>query len=343
MKIDGGLLTTNPLDAEQQAQALETLGYDGAFTFDGPHDPFLPLLAAARSTRTLRLSTAIAVAFARNPMTVAQLAWDLQLASEGRFTLGLGTQIKAHIERRFSMPWSRPAARMREFVLAVRAIWDNWQHQQALQFDGEFYRHTLMPPLLTPQPLPCALPPILLAGVGPQMTEVAGEVADGFLVHPLNSPETLRQVSLPALARGRQRATSTLTDRAPEICCQIMTATGDSAESLHTATETIRMQLAFYASTPAYRCMLECHGWGELQPELQRLTREGRWDLLPSIIDDTILHSFAVVGEPHTIAEKIQQRLAGLPVSRVSLVTPYSQQPAEFAAIARQIQAQSNR
>ena len=337
MKVDGGLLTVSPLEAEQQAQALEQLGYNGAFTFDGPHDPFLPLALAARATSSLELSTAIAVAFARNPMTVAQLAWDLQLASNGRFHLGLGAQIKSHIERRFSMPWSQPAKRMREFVLAVRAIWDNWQHQQPLKFDGEFYQHTLMPPLLTPSPLPCKLPPIWLAGVGPQMTEIAGEVADGFLVHPLNSPETLKQLSLPALARGREKS-NTLKDQAPEISCQIMTATGDTEEALNSARETIRMQMAFYASTPAYRCMLECHGLGELQPELQRMTREGRWGDMPSVVDDSILNTFAVVGEPQEIAGKIQQRLNGLPITRVSLVTPYSQNPAQFSAIARRLQ-----
>lgn len=337
MKIDGGLLTVNPLEAEQQAQELEALGYNGAFTFDGPHDPFMPLAIAARATSTLELSTAIAVAFARNPMNVAQLAWDLQLASNGRFHLGLGAQIKSHIERRFSMPWSQPAKRMREFVLAVRAIWANWQHGAPLQFTGEFYQHTLMPPLLTPTPLPCRLPPIWLAGVGEKMTEIAGEVADGFLVHPLNSPETLKQVSLPALARGREKSEH-LKDCAPEISCQIMTATGETEEALNSARETIRMQMAFYGSTPAYRCMLECHGLGELQPVLQRMTREGRWSEMPSVVDDSILNTFAVVGEPQQIAEKIQQRLAGLPVTRISLVTPYSQNPAEFSAIARQLQ-----
>lgn len=337
MKVDGGLLTVNPLEAEQQAQALEELGYNGAFTFDGPHDPFMPLALAARGTVKLELSTAIAVAFARNPMTVAQLAWDLQLASNGRFHLGLGAQIKPHIERRFSMPWGQPAKRMREFVLAVRAIWDNWQHGQPLQFKGEFYQHTLMPPLLTPSPLPCKLPSIWLAGVGPQMTEIAGEVADGFLVHPLNSSKTLSDLSLPALARGRERSAS-LRDSSPEISCQIMTATGDTEEALNTARETIRMQLAFYGSTPAYRCMLDCHGWGELQSELQRLTRDGLWDQMPSVVDDTILNTFAVVGEPGQIADLIKQRLQGLPVTRVSLVTPYSQNPAQFASIAQALQ-----
>ena len=148
MRVDGGILTTNPLDGAQQARELERLGYAGGFTFDGPHDPFLPLLAAASATEQLELSTAIAVAFARSPMLLAQLAWDLQLASRGRFTLGLGSQIKAHIERRFSMPWGQPAARMRELVLAIRAIWACWHDGEVLDFKGEFFTHTLMPPLL---------------------------------------------------------------------------------------------------------------------------------------------------------------------------------------------------
>ncbi|HSC76677.1 MAG TPA: TIGR03617 family F420-dependent LLM class oxidoreductase, partial [Pseudomonadales bacterium] len=191
MRVDGGILTTNPLDGAEQARKLEQLGYSGGFTFDGRHDPFLPLLAAASATKNLELSTAIAVAFARSPMLLAQLAWDLQIASQGRFTLGLGSQIKAHIERRFSMPWGQPAARMRELVLAIHAIWDCWQDGKKLAFTGKFFTHTLMPPLLTPEPNPFGKPKIYLAGVGPAMTEVAGETGDGFIVHPLNSDLSL--------------------------------------------------------------------------------------------------------------------------------------------------------
>lgn len=337
MRVDGSILTTNPLDGASQARALESLGYAGGFTFDGRHDPFLPLLAAASVTDKLELSTAIAVAFARSPMLLAQLAWDLQLASGGRFTLGLGSQIKTHIERRFSMPWGQPAARMRELVMAIRAIWACWQHGEKLAFTGEFYTHTMMPPLLKPDPMPYALPPIFLAGVGPAMTAVAGEVGDGFIVHPLNSPATLREVTLPALAAGRERTGQTLDGFG--LSCQIITAAGDTEEELQTAIATVRGQIAFYASTPAYKVMLDCHGWGDLQPRLQQMTRENRWDLMTELVSDEMLHTFAVVGHTREIADRIRERMAGIPVSRVSLVTPYTTDPSRFAGVVQALSA----
>lgn len=332
MRVDGGILTTNPLDGAQQARELEKLGYAGGFTFDGRHDPFLPLLAAASATETLELSTAIAVAFARSPMLLAQLAWDLQLASRGRFTLGLGSQIKAHIERRFSMPWGQPAARMRELVLAIRAIWACWQDGEKLAFTGKFFTHTLMPPLLSPDPNPFGKPRIYLAGVGPAMTEVAGEVGDGFIVHPLNSNASLETLTLPALAKGREKAGATLHDF--NISCQFMVAAGDTEEELNTAIATIRGQIAFYASTPAYKVILDCHGWGDLQPELQQMTRENRWDLMMGLISDEMLNTFAVVGHTSEIAEKIRTR-AGERIDRISLVTPYTTDPSRFASVVK--------
>ena len=332
MRVDGGILTTNPLDGAQQARELERLGYAGGFTFDGPHDPFLPLLAAASATEQLELSTAIAVAFARSPMLLAQLAWDLQLASRGRFTLGLGSQIKAHIERRFSMPWGQPAARMRELVLAIRAIWACWHDGEVLDFKGEFFTHTLMPPLLRPEPNPFGKPKIYLAGVGPAMTEVAGEVGDGFIVHPLNSQLTLETLTLPALTAGRKKASGTLD--AFDISCQIMVAAGDTEEELNTAIATIRGQIAFYASTPAYKVMLDCHGWGDLQPELQRMTRENRWDLMMELVSDEMLNTFAVVGHTSEIAGKILARVDHR-IKRISLVTPYTADPLRFADVVK--------
>ena len=314
---------------------MEQLGYAGGYTFDGPHDPFLPLLAAAQATRTLELSTAIAVAFARSPMLLAQLAWDLQLASGGRFSLGLGSQIKAHIERRFSMPWDQPAARMRELVQAIRSIWDCWQTGAPLAFNGRFYTHTLMPPLLRPQPLPCGLPPILLAGVGPGMTRVAGEVGDGFIVHPLNSPQSLANLTMPALREGRAAAGKDL--QGFDITCQVIVATADDDAALQQAIDTIRTQIAFYCSTPAYRVMLDCHGWGDIQPELQQLTRENRWDKMNGMITDEILQAFAVVGKTGEIADRILDRLGGTPVTAVSLVTPYTTDPARFAGIVKSL------
>lgn len=336
MRVDSGILTTNPLDGAAQAQNLERLGYAGGFTFDGPHDPFLPLIAAASGTEKLELSTAIAVAFARNPLTLAQLAWDVQIASKGRFTLGLGSQIKAHIERRFSMPWGQPAARMREMVLAIRAIWACWHDGQKLDFNGEFFTHNLMPPFLNPGPNPFGKPKIYLAGVGPVMTEVAGEVGDGFIVHPLNSSKTLAEATLPALQAGRARAGKTLDNF--DVSCQIMVAAGDTDAELQNAIATIRGQIAFYASTPAYRVMLDCHGWGHLQPELQRMTRENRWDLMNDLVSDEVLHAFAVVGQTHEVAAKIRQRV-GDKATRVSLVTPYTTDAARFSGVVAELSA----
>lgn len=335
MRVDGGILTTNPLDGAQQARRLEELGYSGGFTFEGPHDPFLPLLTAASATTKLELSTAIAVAFARNPMLLAQLAWDLQIASQGRFTLGLGPQIKAHIERRFSMPWSQPAARMRELVLAIRAIWACWQDGEKLAFTGTFFTHTLMPPLLSPGPNPFGKPKIYLAGVGPAMTEVAGEVGDGFIVHPLNSHASLKNLTLPALTAGREKAGKNLDDFG--ISCQIMVAAGDTEEELNTAIATIRAQIAFYASTPAYKVILDCHGWGDLQPQAQQMTRENRWDLMTALINDEILNTFAVVGHTNDIAEKIRTRVNNHGIERISLVTPYTTDPSRFAAVVKDL------
>jgi probable F420-dependent oxidoreductase len=336
MRVDSGILTTNPLDGATQAQTLERLGYAGGFTFDGPHDPFLPLIAAASGTENLELSTAIAVAFARNPLTLAQLAWDVQIASKGRFTLGLGSQIKAHIERRFSMPWGQPAARMREMVLAIRAIWACWHDGQKLDFKGQFFTHNLMPPFLNPGPNPFGKPKIYLAGVGPVMTEVAGEVGDGFIVHPLNSSKTLAEATLPALRAGRAKVGKTLDDF--DISCQIMVAAGDTDEELQTAIATIRGQIAFYASTPAYKVMLDCHGWGHLQPELQSMTRENRWDLMNDLVSDEVLRAFAVVGHTHEIAAGIRERV-GDKVARISLVTPYTTDAARFAGVVAELSA----
>src|SRR3954447_20420522 len=202
MLVDAALTTTDLMKVPEAARRIEAAGYDGIFTFEGPHDAMFPLLLAAEHTERVQLTTAVVIAFARNPMTLAQTAYDLQLASRGRFNLGLGTQIKPHIEKRFSMEWSKPAARMREMVLAVRAIWASWHEGKQLDFHGEFYTHTLMTPFFNPGPNPYGVPRIFLGGVGPKMTEVAGEVADGFMVHPFSTEMFMRETTMPALERG---------------------------------------------------------------------------------------------------------------------------------------------
>ena len=315
MKIDAPLLAPNALQARQLAPALEAEGYDGAYTFDGPNDPFLPLAIAAEHTERLQLITAIAVAFARNPMIVAQLGNELQLMSKGRFVLGLGSQIRAHIEKRFSMPWTAPAARMREFVLAVKAIWNNWNKGEPLDFRGEFYTHTLMPPLLAPGPNPYGAPRILLAGVGPAMVEVAGEAADGLLIHPFHSAAYLDELALPALLKGAAKSGRTRAEL--EVSAQLLVACGRTPDELAGAIGQMRSQIGFYGSTPAYRPVLETIGRGALQEELNVLTKQGRWDEIGTRIDDDVLHAVALVGSPEEVARQIVARYRGK-VERVS-------------------------
>ncbi|MBT4521461.1 MAG: TIGR03617 family F420-dependent LLM class oxidoreductase [Halieaceae bacterium] len=308
MKIDGTLMAS-PTEVGTMAADLEKAGFDGGYIFEGPGDPFISTSVAALGTTKIELMTAVAIAFARNPMNLAYLGNDLQNLSRGRFTLGLGTQIKAHIERRFNMPWSKPAARMRELVLATRAIWECWQTGGKLDFKGEFYSHTLMPPLFMPPANEYGPPKIFLAAVGPLMTEVAAEVGDGYFVHPFCTDKSLNELSLAAIDRGLEKAGKRRSDFS--ISAQVITATGLTEENLDKAKFMAKSQIAFYASTPAYRPVLECHGWGELQVEANRLTREGKWAQMAELIDDQILETIAVVGSPEEVATKIAGRYRG--------------------------------
>jgi probable F420-dependent oxidoreductase len=309
---------------------LEQVGYDRVFSFEAKHDPFLPLAVAAGHTSHMQLGTALAIAFARTPMTLANAAWDLQALTGGRFALGLGSQIRPHIEQRFSMPWSRPAARMRELVLAIRAIWDCWQGGAPLDFRGEFYTHTRMVPAFDPGPLPHPRPPILLGGFGPAMTAVAGEVADGFLVHPVNTRRSLQELTLPALAEGAARVGRDVGDL--EIVCVTIVVTGRDEEEMHRSREAVRNQLAFYATTPAYQSVFCLHGYEGLHDEATKLSREGRWNEMGALVDDTLVDTVAVVGEPHQVADLIRSRLAGISDS-VSLVNNRAPDPLHFAEV----------
>ncbi len=333
MKIDAPLLDQSLDSVGESARRLEQLGcYDGAFTFEGPHDPFFPLVLAAKATDRLELCTAIAVAFARNPMLLANIGYDLQQLSRGRFILGLGSQIRPHIQKRFSMPWSKPAERMRELVLAIREIWRCWNEGGRLDFRGEFYTHTLMTPFFNPGANPCGNPRIFLAGVGPRMTEVAGEVADGFFTHPFHTVESLRDTTLPALDRGLAKSGRSRKDL--EISYQVMIASGENDEEQERARTAVKTQIAFYASTPAYRGVLDSRGWGDLQPELNRLTKSGGWAEMADLIDDEILEAVAVCGTRDQIADGVRQRCAGF-ADRVSLVAPYAADPASWTEVAR--------
>ena len=320
MLVDGGLSFRND-DVGAEARELERAGYDGAWSAETGHDPLLIVAGAATATTTLELGTGIVVAFARSPMITATMANDVQLLSRGRLLLGLGSQIKPHIEKRYSMPWSHPAPRMREYVLAMRAIWSCWNEGTALNFRGEFYRHTLMSPFFNPGPNPYGAPKVYLAAVGELMTEVAGEVADGLLVHPFSTERYIREVTLPALERGLAKSGRDAKDF--PISFSGLVATGDTDEELADATRRVRGQIAFYGSTQAYRGVLELHGWGELQSDLNALSKSGEWEKMGELIDDDVLDTFSVVAAPRDVGAVVRERLDDV-ISRFSIYAPYA-------------------
>lgn len=326
MKVDSGIggdLARVP----EQAAALEKAGMDGLMTAETAHDPFFPLLMAAQSTEKIDLMTSIAVAFARTPMVLANVGHDLNQFSKGRFVLGLGSQIKPHITKRFSMPWSSPAARMREFIMAMRAIWANWHDQQPLEFTGKYYTHTLMTPFFTPTNVEYGAPRVFLAAVGPKMTEVAGEVADGMIVHAFTTETYLRETTLPALTKGWEKAGKRREDF--EIMYPLFVVTGGTEEAMAASAVAAKRQIAFYGSTPAYKPVLESIGVGDMQGELNTMSKQGRWQEMGELITDDILASFAVVAEPDQVADKIISRYGDV-VDRTSAA--YGGIPAEQQA-----------
>jgi probable F420-dependent oxidoreductase len=335
VKVDGGI-GFDLSRAGAAAREVEEAGYDGAWAAETSHDPFFPLLIAAEHTQRIELGTGIAVAFARNPMTLAQVAYDLQAFSEGRFILGLGSQIKTHITRRFSMPWSHPADRMRELISAIRAIWESWNTGNKLDFRGDFYSHTLMTPFFNPGPNPHGNPKIFLAAVGERMTEVAGEVADGLLCHGFTTEAYLRQVTIPAVERGLARSGRTLADF--EISGPGFVVTGATEDDMVKAATGVRQQIAFYGSTPAYRPVLEMHGWGDLQDELNRLSKQGEWVKMGELIDDDILNTFAVVAEPAKLAAGLKDRYGGV-IDRISFYAPYRADPDLWTGVMQDLKA----
>ena len=309
MKLDAGYFGSLA-DAPATAVELERAGYDGMVTAETAHDPFFPLVLAADRTEQIELLTAIAVAFARNPMTLANVGWDLQEFSGGRFVLGLGSQIRPHITKRFSMPWSDPAARMQEMIEAIRAIWDAWNQGEKLGFRGRYYRHVLMTPMFDPGPNPHGDPRIMLAGVGPLMTRVAGRVADGFVSHAFQTAEYLRDVTMPSIEAGLADGERSRDDF--EISMPVFIVAAMTEEAAAAQTTSAKKQIAFYGSTPAYRPVLEHHGWGDAQDDLNRLSKEGRWDEMGDVIDDEMLDAFAIVAEPTDLPGRIRDRFGGL-------------------------------
>jgi len=294
----------------EAARGVEAAGYDGIVTMENKHDPFLPLAVAAIATERVELATGIAISFARSPMSAANQAWDLNEASRGRFMLGLGTQVKAHNEKRFSAPWTPPAPRMREYLQALKAIWRCWKFGEKLRFEGEHYRFTLMTPYFVPEGSGLPLPGVTLAAVGPIMLKVAAEVADGVRLHPFCTPKYISETIEPQLAKGfaisgRDRANF-------EVSGGGFIATGPTDEAVHEVAEWVRYRIGFYGYTPSYWPVLEAHGYGDLGRKLNRMTKEGRWDDLAGEIPDELLHEFAAIGRHDQIAAEIESRFGAV-------------------------------
>jgi probable F420-dependent oxidoreductase len=319
------------LDAElagvpESVRQLEEAGVGGVFTYEGPRDVFLPLALAATASERLAVYTNLAIALPRSPMHLAHLAHDLQRASGGRFSLGLGPQVKAHITRRYGTTWESPVEQMREWVLAVRAIHSAWQTGSPVDFEGRWTQHTYCPPVFDPGPLPSGPPPILLGALGPKMTAMAAQVADGLLVHPFCSDRSLTEHTWPLLDAGLDGRTDFT------VIGQSIVGVACDERELEQAQQGVRILIAFYASTPAYRVVLDVHGWGDLQEELRTLTRAGRWDELSTAVPQQVVDAIAVVGTPEEVARRLAARFGRC--SRVALSLPYSVELSTLAALA---------
>lgn len=308
------VLTSIPAHALNQvaeaAQQVEARGFWGISTQENRHDAFLPLAIAATSTRQLALRTSISIAFARSPMSSAMLAWDLQAASNGRFTLGLGSQVKGHNIRRFSVPWSAPAPRMREYVQSVRAIWDCWENDTRLDYQGEHYQFSLMTPNFTPEKLPCAAPKIEIAAVGPVMMSVAAEECDGVMLHGFCTRSYLEQRVMPRLEKGLAKAGRSRQQF--EISGGGFVATGADDEAVNKLFEWVRMRIGFYGSTPSYWPVFEVHGLEDLGRKLNDMSKKGQWDAMTREIPDDVVHLFAAVGRHDEIVSAITEQFGGL-------------------------------
>ena len=333
MLIDtGASLSESPLAAEAAATTAEADGFDGFSVSETRHDPFTVLALTARATSTITLRSEIVVAFARNPMSVAAAANDIQLISGGRFQLGLGSQVRPHIERRFGMPWSHPADRMEEFIAAIRAIWECWATGGPLAFRGQFYHHTLMTDFFNPGPNPHGNPRVLLAAVGERMTAVAGRVADGMLCHGFTTEAYLRERTLPALRAARGNLDGFT------LCLPVLAVMGTDPKTRATAEKGVRGQIAFYGSTPSYRPVLELHGWADLGDRLNTLSRRQEWAQMGDLITDDVLDAFAVSGSPEQVAAAIVARFGDV-ITRTSLYTPYRAGHADLLTAAAALRA----
>jgi probable F420-dependent oxidoreductase len=319
MKVNAAVQGVPLLELRELVANLEQGGCKGVYFAEISHDPFLAVAASAGATG-MTLGTGIALAFPRGPTSLAYTAHDLAQATCGAFVLGLGPQVKAHIERRFGLEWGHPVKRMRELVQAIRAIWECWETNSDLHFDGNFYRLSLMPPVFRPEPSPYPVAPIYLAAVGPAMARLAGEVADGLFVHAFSTPSYVRSIILPAVEDGL--AISGRSREEFQLCYSAFVAHGATAVEVDEARQMMRQGVAFYASTPDYRRVLEVHGVGDLQPRLRRLTKDGTWDRMAGEISDDVLDLFCVSGGADEVCGKIRERWSGV-VDQVSLPLEY--------------------
>ena len=314
MKVDAHM-TPDWHQIPDHVKKLEAQGYDGVGTAEMNHDPFMPLLLAAEHTEKMEIHTGIAVAFARSPMILANLGHDLNAYSKGRFTMGLGSQIRPHITKRFSMQWGAPAAQMKELILAMRAIWTNWYSGEPLRFEGKYYNHTLMTPAFTPENQEHGAPKVTLAAVGPVMTEVAGEVADGLIIHPFSNEKYIREVTLPAVERGLEKSGRSREDF--EISYSPFIISGKDEATFEKEKAAAKNRIAFYGSTPAYKNVLGVHGWGEMQIELNGMSKQGKWQEMGELVSDEMLNTFGIMDEPDMVVAEIKSRFGDI-VDRTS-------------------------
>ena len=320
MRIETGFIGRTIAEIKEAAQHVEALGFDGLITPETGHDPFFPLLIAAEHTQRIALGTSVAIAFPRSPFVTAQIAWDLQHFSGGRFQLGLGTQVKGHNERRYSTPWvGPPGPRLREYILCLRAIFDTFQNNTPPRFQGKYYQFTLINPFFNPAPIEHPHVPIYISAVGPYMCRLAGELCDGIRLHGFNTLKYTQEVVLPNLEAGAKKAGRSLKDI--DIVGGGFIITGRNREELERLKQATRNQVAFYGSTRTYHGVLEAHGWGEIGMRLHQLSLEGKWQEMASLITDDILREFAVIGAPDEIAPQIKERWGGI-VTTVSLAFP---------------------
>jgi probable F420-dependent oxidoreductase len=315
MKFDASIPPTSLSQIPALAQEAEAIGFDALWSSETQHSPFLPLALVAEHSKRLEFGTAVAIGFARSPTTLAHTAWDLAEASGGRFILGLGTQVRAHVERRFSMPWPEsPVGKLRELIGAIRAIWHTWQHGERVNYRGDYYRVTLMIPFFDPGPIKNPEIPIYIAGVNPGLCRLAGEVADGFHAHPYNSASYLRDVVQPAIAEGAKRVGRDASQVSVSVTAFVVVSPDES--------DFVRSQIAFYASTPTYRPVMAHHGWGEVADRLYSLSRQGAWGEMPGLISDEMLNTFAVVAPEAELAGALKERYQGV-ANRLTIYRPF--------------------